>query len=209
VLKPTKVVIENYPEGQVEWLDAVNNPEDESAGTRKVPFSRELWIEAEDFMAEPAPKFFRLAPGREVRLRYAYFLKCTGFETDAEGNVVELRATYDPETAGGHAPDGRKVKTTLHWVAASHAVPVAARLYTHLFSDAHPDSHEGRDPLDFLDSSSNELVEGFAEPSLAELPDGAHVQFERLGYFCVDRAASTYHRTVTLKDEWAKIQKRT
>ncbi len=210
VLRPLRVVIENYPEGQVEWLDAVNNPEDPAAGSRKVPFSRVLLVEQEDFMEVPAPKFFRLSPGAEVRLRYAYFLKCTEVVKDAMGNVVELRATYDPTTAGGHAPDGRKVKATLHWVSADHGEPLQARLYGHLFTDPHPDSHEGVDPLEFLNPHSLEVVEFVGEPALAAAEPGQHVQFERLGYFCADATdPKVFHRTVTLKDEWARIQKRT
>ncbi len=209
VLRPIKVVIENYPEGQVEWLDAVNNPEDPTAGTRKIPFSRVLYMEAEDFMEVPAPKFYRLFPGNEVRLRYAYFLTCTGVVKDEDGNIVEVRATYDPATAGGQAPDGRKVKTTLHWVSADHAAQVEVRLYKPLFSDPYPSNHDDRDPLDFLDSGSIETITAFVEPDLAQVEPGTHVQFERLGYFCSDNAeAKTFHRTVTLKDEWARIQKR-
>jgi glutaminyl-tRNA synthetase len=208
VLRPLKVVIENFPEGHVEWLDAVNNPEDPSAGSRKVPFSRVLYLEHDDFMEEPAPKFFRLAPGREVRLRYAYFLKCTGVVKDADGNVVELRATYDPETAGGHAPDGRKVKTTLHWVSADHGVPLTAHLYDRLFTDPFPGA-DGRDPLDSLNPASETVVSFVGEPSLATMAPGAKVQFERLGYYCADLDdPSVFHRTVSLKDEWARIQKR-
>ncbi len=210
VVRPIKVVIENYPEGQVEWLEAVNNPEDATAGTRQIPFSRELWLEAEDFMEDPPKKFFRLSPGREVRLRYAYFITCTDVIKDAEGNVVELRATYDPETGGGQAPDGRKVKATLHWVSAAHAVDGEARLYDRLYTDAYPDSHDGVDPFDFLNPTSREIVTGVKlEPALAEATPGQRVQFERLGYFCADTAeANVFHRTVGLKDDWAKIRKR-
>lgn len=209
VLRPIKVVIENYPEGQVEWLDAVNNPEDPTAGTRKIPFSRVLYMEAEDVMEVPAPKFYRLFPGNEVRLRYAYFLTCTSVIKDDAGNIVEVRATYDPATAGGQAPDGRKVKTTLHWVSADHAAEVQVRLYKPLFSDPYPGNHDDQDPLDFLDPTSLETITAFVEPELAEVQPGTHVQFERLGYFCADSAeGKTFHRTVTLKDEWARIQKR-
>ncbi len=207
VVQPLKVVIENYPEGRVEWLDAVNNPEDESAGTRKIPFSKVLYLEQEDFMEEPAPKFFRLAPGREVRLRYAYFIKCTEVVKDADGNIVEVRATYDPETAGGHAPDGRKVKTTLHWVSAEHAITREVRQYNHLFTDPFPASHD--DPLEFLNPESRVIVSALAEPSVAEIAPGQVVQFERLAYYCADMEDPTiFHRTVTLKDEWARVQKR-
>jgi glutaminyl-tRNA synthetase len=212
VLDPIKVVITNWPSGQVDWVDAVDNPEDPEGGSRKIPFAGELYLEAEDFMEVPAPKYFRLFPGNEVRLRYGYFVKCTDVIKDADGNVVEVHVTYDPETKGGNAADGRKVKTTLHWVSAAHAVPVVAKLYTHLFSEAHPDSHEGRDPLEFLDPHSVRTVQGWGEPSLADVADGTHVQFERLGYFAADADAGlgqVFHRTVGLKDEWARIQKRT
>jgi glutaminyl-tRNA synthetase len=209
VVRPLRVVIENYPEGQVEWLDAVNNPENEADGTRKVPFSRVIYVEHDDFMEEPAPKFYRLAPGREVRLRYAYFLRCTSVVKDASGAVAELRATYDPLTAGGQAPDGRKVKTTLHWVSAEHAEPCEVRLYEHLFSDAYPDSHEGRDPLEFVNPASVEVASAMCEPALAAASPGERVQFERLGYFCADDVLPrVFHRTVGLKDEWARVQKR-
>ena len=210
VLHPLRVVVENFPEGHVEWLDAVNNPEDADAGSRKIPFSRVLYLEREDFMEEPAPKFFRLSPGQEVRLRYAYFLKCTGLVKDDHGEIVELRATYDPSTAGGSAPDGRKVKTTLHWLSAEHTEQREVRLYDHLFSDAHPDSHDGVDPLSFLDPQSVRIVTARVEPALAHANPGDRVQFERLGYFCADvDDPAVFHRTVTLKDEWARIQRRT
>ena len=210
VLHPLRVVVENFPEGHVEWLDAVNNPEDADAGSRKIPFSRVLYLEREDFMEEPAPKFFRLSPGQEVRLRYAYFLKCTGLVKDDHGEIVELRATYDPSTAGGSAPDGRKVKTTLHWLSAEHAEQREVRLYDHLFTDAHPDSHDGVDPLSFLDPQSVRIVTARVEPALAHANPGDRVQFERLGYFCADvDDPAVFHRTVTLKDEWARIQRRT
>ena len=209
VLHPLKVVVENFPEGHVEWLDAVNNPEDPTAGSRKIPFSRVLYLEQEDFMEHPAPKFFRLAPGNEVRLRYAYFLKCTAVVKNDQGSIVELRATYDPTTAGGSAPDGRKVKTTLHWLSAEHAELREVRLYNHLFSDPYPDGHDGRDPLEFLNPESLETLRAYVEPALAHANPGDRVQFERLGYFCADLDdASVFHRSVTLKDEWARIQKR-
>ena len=212
VLRPLRMVIENYPEEQVTWLDAVNNPEDPGAGSRTVPFSRVLYIEHDDFMQVPPPKFYRLSPGKEVRLRYGYFLTCTGVETDADGKVIELRATYDPATKGGQAPDGRKVKATIHWVSAAHAVDATVALYGRLFTEPHPDSFEGRDPLEFLNPGARELLHGVKmEPTLAELPDGSHVQFERLGYFSADRRAAggpLFHRTVGLKDDWAKIRKR-
>jgi glutaminyl-tRNA synthetase len=210
VLNPIKVVLENYPEGEVEWLEAVNNPEDPTAGTRQVPFSRELWLEAEDFMEVPAPKFYRLSPGREVRLRYAYFVRCEDVVKDGEGRTIELRCSYDPATAGGQAPDGRKVKTTLHWVSAAHALAGEARHYERLFTEAHPDAQEGRDPLEFLNPASQEVIGGARfEPALAEVEPYQRVQFERLGYYCADPdQAGVFHRTVGLRDDWAKIRKR-
>jgi glutaminyl-tRNA synthetase len=209
VLRPLKVVISNYPEGQVEEFEAVNNPEDPAAGTRKVPFSRELWIEAEDFMEHPPKKFYRLSPGREVRLRYAYFITCQEVVKDAADNIVELRCTYDPASRGGSAPDGRSPKATLHWVSAPHAVSAEVRLYDHLFKRADPGA-EG-DLLDDLSSASEEVLTGCRlEPALADLAVGARVQFERLGYFCVDRDSSAertvFNRTCTLRDTWARIQ---
>ncbi|MFG0333315.1 MAG: glutamine--tRNA ligase/YqeY domain fusion protein [Maioricimonas sp. JB049] len=215
VLKPLKVVITNYPEGQIEELDAVNNPEDESAGTRKVPFSRELFIEQDDFMEDPPKKFFRLGPGREVRLRWAYFLKCEEVVKDAAGNIVELRCTYDPETKGGSAPDGRKVKGTIHWVSAAHAVQAEVRLYDHLLKieDA-SDVPADEDWKNYLNENSLEvLTDCRLEPSLAEAEPGEPVQFERLGYFAVDSKDSrpeklVFNRSVTLRDTWAKVKKR-
>ncbi|MDH3706060.1 MAG: glutamine--tRNA ligase/YqeY domain fusion protein [Acidimicrobiia bacterium] len=209
VLRPLKVVIENYPEGADEQREAVNNPEDESAGTRPVPFGRELYIERDDFMLEPAPKYYRLAPGREVRLRYGYFITCTDVVTDAHGDVIELRCTYDPATSGGQAPDGRKVKATIHWVSAAHAVDATVALYDRLFADAHP-GRDGADPLDSLNPSSRELLTGAKlEPALADTERGTVVQFERLGYFALDpNEPMLFHRTVGLRDEWARIQKR-
>ena len=211
VLRPLKVVIENYPEGREEELEAVNNPEDPAAGTRMVPFSRELYIERDDFMEDPPKKFFRLAPGREVRLRYAYFITCREVVKDADGNVTELRCTYDPETRGGDAPDGRKVKATLHWVSAAHSVPAEVRLYDHLFT--RPDPGADGNFLDDLNPSSLEVLETCRlEPALAGLSAGELVQFERLGYFCVDPDSSPEHpvfnRTVTLRDTWAKLKAR-
>jgi len=212
VLNPVKVVIENYPEGQVEELDAVNNPEDPSAGTRKVPFSRVLYIERDDFREDPPKKFYRLSPGREVRLRYAYYVKCIGVVKDpATGEVTELRCTYDPATRGGDSPDGRKVKATLHWVAAAQAVEIEARLYDRLFNAPDPmDVPEGQDYRVHLNPKSLEVVRGFAEPSVAGAPPGARFQFERMGYFCVDPDSKpgkpVFNRTVTLKDSWAKIE---
>jgi len=212
VLRPLKVVIENYPPGQVEQMDAVNNPEDPKASTRKVPFSRELYIEQEDFMEEPPKKFYRLAPGREVRLRYAYFVKCTGVVKDAAGNIVELRCTYDPATRGGDAPDGRKVKSTLHWVSASHSLAAEVRLYSSLFTKADPeDVPEGQDFTTNLSPNSLEVLSDCkVEPSLANAKPLERFQFERLGYFCVDPHTTggklVFNRTATLRDEWAKIQ---
>jgi glutaminyl-tRNA synthetase len=212
VLRPLKVVLDNYPEGQVEELEAVNNPEDPAAGTRKVPFARELYIEQEDFMEEPPKKFFRLAPGREVRLRYAYFIKCTRVVKDASGNIAELHCTYDPATRGGDAPDGRKVKATLHWVSAPHALTAEVRLYDNLFTKEDPeDVPEGQDFTANLNPNSLEvLTDCYVEPALAGALPLDRYQFERLGYFCVDpdstRDRPVFNRTVTLKDTWAKIQ---
>ena len=213
VLRPLKVVIDNYPADQVEDLEAVNNPEDASAGTRKVPFSRELYIEREDFMEEPPKKFFRLAPGREVRLRYAYFIRCTNVVKDETGQIVELHCTYDPATRGGDAPDGRKVKATLHWVSAAHSLEAEVRLYDHLFTKENPDDVEnGVDFKSNVNPNSLEmLVSCRVEPSLASTAPLSRYQFERLGYFCVDPDSSegklVFNRTVTLRDPWAKIQK--
>jgi glutaminyl-tRNA synthetase len=210
VLDPLKVVIENYPEDRVEDVQTINNPEDPGAGTRTVPFSRVLWIEREDFMEEPAPKFFRLAPGREVRLRSAYFVTCTGVAKDADGRVVELTCTYDPGTRGGDAPDGRRPKATLHWVSAAHAIPAEVRLYDHLFANPEPGT-DGADLFAELNPASETVVEGcLVEPSLADTSVGETVQFERLGYFVADADSTPEHlvfnRTLTLKDTWAKVQ---
>jgi glutaminyl-tRNA synthetase len=210
VLRPLKVVLLNYPENQVEELEAVNNPEDPEAGVRPTPFSRELFIERDDFMEDPPKKFFRLAPGREVRLRYAYFIKCVEVVKDAQGEIVELHCTYDPETKGGYDPDGRKVKATLHWVSAPHSRPAEVRLYDRLFSTPEP----GADTGNFLDDLNPDSLETLAacrvEPSLAEARPGERFQFERLGYFCVDPDSRpgglVFNRTVTLKDAWAKIK---
>jgi len=213
VLRPLKLIIDNYPEGQVEQLEAINNPEDPSAGTRMVPFSRELYIERDDFMEDPPKQFYRLAPGREVRLRYAYFVKCTDVVKDANGEVVELHCTYDPATRGGNAPDGRKVKATLHWVSVPHAIKAEVRLYDRLFTKENPDDVEpGQDFTANLNPNSLEtLSECWLEPSLADAKPGSRYQFERLGYFCVDpeRCADgslVFNRTVTLRDTWAKIR---
>ncbi|HSK53557.1 MAG TPA: glutamine--tRNA ligase/YqeY domain fusion protein [Clostridia bacterium] len=211
VLDPLKVVVENYPEGQVEEMEVPNNPEDPSAGTRKVPFARELWIERDDFMEEPAPKFFRLAPGREVRLRAAYFITCREALKDPTGRVVELRCTYDPATRGGDAADGRRPKATLHWVSAAHAVPAEVRLYDHLFT--RPDPGADGDLFADLNPASETIAGGaVVEPSLAEVRPGETVQFERLGYFTPDPDTTSerlvFNRTLTLKDTWAKVQAR-
>jgi glutaminyl-tRNA synthetase len=214
VLRPLKVVITNYPEGAVEDVDVVNNPEDPSAGTRPVPFSRVLYIEQDDFRENPPKKFFRLSPGQEVRLRCAYFIKCTDVVKDERGEIVEVRCTYDPATRGGDAPDGRRVKATLHWVSAGHAVPIRIRLYDRLFLVEDPESaSEGRTFLDHLNPNSLEQIDGcLGEPSLSTLRPDARVQFERLGYFCVDLDskphALLFNRTVSLKDTWARIQNR-
>ena len=214
VLRPIPVVIENYPEGQTEELNAVNNPEDATAGTRKVPFGRLLYIEEDDFPENPSKDFFRLAPGREVRLRYAYFVKCTGVEKDPQsGAVVALRCTYDPATRGGDAPDGRKVKGTIHWVSADHAIDAEIRLYDHLFSKPNPDDvAEGQDYRVNLNPNSLVVLNAKLEPSLRTADVGATYQFERLGYFCVDRDSSTskpvFNRAVSLRDTWAKLEKK-
>ena len=213
VLKPLKIVLVNYPEGQMEELDAVNNPEDPAQGTRKVPFSRELYLEREDFMEEAPKKFFRLAPGREVRLRYAYFIKCEEVIKDpATGEVVELRCTYDPDTRGGYAPDGRRVKATLHWVSAPHAIGAEVRLYDRLFTKPMPGEDSGGDfKADLHPGSLEVLSDCRLEPSLKNAAPGDFFQFERMGYFCVDSedsapGAPVFNRSVTLKDAWAKIQ---
>ncbi len=212
VLRPLKVVLVNYPEGRAEELDAVNNPEDPAMGARKVPFSRELYIERDDFMEEPPKKFYRLAPGREVRLRYAYFIKCLEVIKDEAGEVAELRCAYDPETKGGYAPDGRQVKATLHWVSAAHAVPAEVRVYDRLFTHPNPGEDKDTEFQAFLNPNSLETLKPcWVEPSLKDAAAGSHYQFERLGYFCVDTKDSTlgapvFNRTATLRDPWAKIQ---
>ena len=211
VLRPLKVVIENYPEGQVEHLDAINNPEDPDAGTRKLPFSRELYIERDDFMEDPPRKFFRLGPGREVRLRYGYFITCTDVIKDKTGEVVELRCTYDPETRGGQAPDGRRVRGTIHWVSAEHAVDAEVRLYDHLFTSERPDDDD--DFMTTLNPESLEVVPNAkVEPSLADAVPGEKYQFERTGYFAVDPDSQpgeiVFNRTVTLRSSWKKVAAR-
>jgi glutaminyl-tRNA synthetase len=212
VLDPLRVVIENYPEGQVEEMDVVNNPEDPSAGTRKVPFSRVVCIEQDDFREDPPKKFFRLAPGREVRLRNAYLITCREVVKDSSGKIVELRCTYDPATRGGDAPDGRKVKATLHWVSAQHAVDGEVRLYDRLFSVENPSDDEGKDWRASLNPSSLEVKAAKLEPSLASAVVGSRFQFERIGYFAVDPDRTpgnpVFNRTVTLKDAWARIEAR-
>lgn len=216
VLHPLKVVIENYPEDKVEELDAINNPEDLSAGTRKVPFSRVIYIEKDDFREEPPKKFYRLAPGREVRLRYAYFITCTGVVKDEKtGEITELRCTYDPATRGGGSPDGRKVQSTLHWVSATHNIEAEVRLYEHLFTKEDPNEvEEGKDWKSNINSNSLEILKPcYLEPSLANSKPGDRFQFERLGYFCVDPDSTknclVFNRTVSLRDVWTKIEKAT
>ncbi|GJQ60419.1 MAG: glutamine--tRNA ligase/YqeY domain fusion protein [Candidatus Scalindua sp. AMX11] len=213
VLRPLKVVIDNFPESEVEWMDAVNNPGDPDAGTRKVPFSKVLYIEQDDFMEDPPRKFFRLSPGREVRLRYAYFITCTEVVKDEHGQIVELHCTYDPATHGGNAPDGRKVKSTLHWVSADQAKSAEIRLYEHLFTQERPeDVADGSDYTSNLNPNSLKVLTGcMVEPSLGKAEPGDRFQFERLGYFCVDPDGKdeklVFNRTVTLRDTWAKVQK--
>ena len=214
VLKPLKVVIDNYPEEEKEWMDAVNNPEDPEAGIRKVPFSKVFYIEQDDFMEDPPKKFFRLAPGREVRLRYAYFVTCTDVVKDDNGQIIELHCSYDPATRGGNAPDGRKVKSTIHWVSASHALHAEVRLYDHLFTREHPeDTADGEDFKSNLNPASlTTLSDCMIEPSLKDAHALDRFQFERLGYFCLDEETTkekiVFNRTVTLRDTWAKIQKK-
>jgi glutaminyl-tRNA synthetase len=213
VLRPLRVVIDNYPEGQAEEMEAVNNPEDAAAGTRRVPFSRVLYIEQEDFREDPPKQYFRLAPGREVRLRYGYFITCTGAVKDEKGQVVEIHCTYDPATRGGNAPDGRKVKSTIHWVSAAHAIDAEVRLYDNLFAVENPnEAPEGQDFTANLNPHSLEVLSGAKlEPSLRGAAVGSRYQFERLGYFCVDKDSTAeklvFNRTVALRDAWAKIEK--
>jgi glutaminyl-tRNA synthetase len=214
VLRPLKIVIDNYPEDQVEEMEAVNNPEDESAGSRKVPFSRVLYIEQDDFREVPPPKYYRLSPGREVRLRYGYFVTCTSVVKSATGEVVEVHCTYDPATRGGNAPDGRKVKATIHWVAATSAVNAEVRIYENLFLKENPsDVEAGKDVIDNLNPNSLEVIaDAKLEPSLAKAGAGSRYQFERLGYFCVDPDSKpgkpVFNRTIALKDTWAKVEKK-
>ena len=214
VLRPLKVVIDNYPENQVDQMDSVNNPEDPAAGSRKVPFSRVLYIEQEDFREVPPPKYFRLTPGREVRLRYGYFITCTSVVKNEKGAVVEVHCTYDPATKGGNAPDGRRVKATIHWVSAAHAVDAEVRIYENLFLKEDPsDVEQGQDVLDNLNPNSLEIIaDAKLEPSLGTATVGTRYQFERLGYFCVDPDSKpgkpVFNRTVALKDAWARVEKK-
>jgi glutaminyl-tRNA synthetase len=214
ILRPLRVVIDNYPENQVEDMDAVNNPEDESAGTRKVPFSRVLYIEQDDFREIPPPKYYRLSPGREVRLRYGYFITCTSVVKNEKGEVIEVHCTYDPASKGGNSPDGRKVKATIHWVSAAHAVDAEVRIYENLFLKENPsDVEEGQDVLDNLNPNSLEIIaDAKVEPSLSNATAGTRYQFERLGYFCVDPDSKpgkpVFNRTVALKDAWARVEKK-
>jgi glutaminyl-tRNA synthetase len=212
VLRPLKVVIDNYPEGQTEQMEAVNNPEDASAGTRNVPFGRVIYIEQDDFREEPPKGYYRLAPGKEVRLRYAYFVRCINVVKDTAGNVTEVHCTYDPTTRGGNAPDGRKVQGTIHWVSADHALRAEVRLYDHLFNKPDPENApEGQTFLANMNPNSLEVLTCPVEPSLAQAAPGSRFQFERLGYFFVDPVDSkpgkpVFNRTVTLRDSWAKIE---
>jgi glutaminyl-tRNA synthetase len=214
VLKPLKIVIDNYPDGQVERMEAVNNPEDESAGTRIVPFSKVLYIEQDDFREVPPKGYFRLSPGREVRLRYGYFITAQTVVKNEAGEVVEVHCTYDPASKGGNSPDGRKVKSTIHWVSAEHAVDAEVRIYDTLFTKENPaDLEEGQDFTANLNPHSLETLTGCKlEPSLGQAAPGARFQFERLGYFCVDpdskEGAPVFNRTVALKDTWAKVEKK-
>jgi glutaminyl-tRNA synthetase len=214
VLKPLKVIVDNYPEGHVEEMDAINNPEDPTAGSRKVPFSRELYIEQDDFREVPPKKYHRLAPGQEVRLRYAYLVRCTSVVKDpTTGEVIEVHCTYDPATRGGNTLDGRKVKGTIHWVSVPHAVSIEARLYDHLFTKPNPyDVPEGVDFKTNMNPNSLERISAFVEPSLKDAAAGSRFQFERLGYFCVDPDSTperpVFNRTVSLVDTWAKIEKK-
>jgi len=212
VLDPIKLIIDNYPDGQTEDLEAINNPEDPSQGTRMVPFSKELYIERADFMENPPKNYFRLAPGQEVRLRYAYIVRCTHVEKDEQGNILAVHCTYDPSTRGGNTPDGRKVKGTIHWVSVPHAIKIEARLYDRLFTVPEPDNvEEGKSFLDYLNPNSLVVVQGYGEPALQKVQPEEKFQFERIGYFCVDKDSTAnrliFNRTVTLKDSWAKQNK--
>jgi glutaminyl-tRNA synthetase len=211
VLKPLKVVIDNYPDDLVEEMDAINNPEDESAGSRKIPFSKVIYIEQDDFRETPPPKYYRLYPGNEVRLRYAYFIKCTEVVKDESGEVIEVHATYDPESRGGDSPDGRKVKSTIHWVSAVHAKEAEIRMYDRLFTKEDPE--EGEEGfINCLNPKSLEVLTGYVEPALSSPEVGSRYQFERQGYFCTDQDSTddkpVFNLTVPLRDSWAKIQKK-
>jgi glutaminyl-tRNA synthetase len=213
VLRPLKLVIENYPENDVEWLEAENNPEDPEAGSRQIPFSKHLYIEKDDFMEDPPKKYFRLSPGREIRLKHAYYVTCTGFEKDpATGEITEVRCTYDPATKGGWSDDGRKVKGTSHWVSSSHGVSAEVRLYDRLFSEENPaETPEGGDFTQFLNPDSLETLSGcILEPELKNAAPGERFQFLRMGYFCADRDSAAekpvFNRTVSLRDTWAKLK---
>ncbi|HOJ30010.1 MAG TPA: glutamate--tRNA ligase family protein, partial [Spirochaetota bacterium] len=210
VLNPIKVVILNYPDNQVEYVEGINNPEDPAAGTRSIPFSKVLYIERDDFMENPPKKFFRLSPGAEVRLRYTYFIKCVNVIKDSNGIITEIHCTYDPDTKDGYAPDGRKVKGTIHWVSAQHALPAEVRLYDRLFTKENPSEvEEGRDFTDYINPDSLKVVNGYIEPYVQGAQVYTNFQFERLGYFTVDPDSNNdrliFNRTVTLKDTWAKI----
>ena len=210
VLNPIKVVITNYPEGETEMISCVNNPEDESAGHREVPFSREVYIERDDFMEVPPKKYFRLSPGNEVRLRYAYLIRCNEVIKNGQGEIVELRCTYDPMSKGGQSSDGRKVKGVIHWVSAPHAKEAEIRLFDRLFTrESLDDIEEGKTFKDYLNPASLTIVKGYVEPSLAGTAPGSKYQFERIGYFCADKDSSVeksvFNRTVTLKDSWSKM----
>jgi glutaminyl-tRNA synthetase len=214
VLRPLKVVLDNYPENQVEEMEAINNPEDQSAGTRKVPFSKVLYIEQDDFRENPPKGYYRLSPGREVRLRYGYLVTCTSVVKNDKGEVIEVHCSYDPATRGGNTPDGRKVKSTIHWVSAAHAIDAEVRLYDNLFTKENPDeAEEGKDFIANLNPNSLEVVSNAKlEPSMANVTAGKRYQFERLGYFCVDPDSTpgkpVFNRTVALKDTWAKVEKK-
>jgi glutaminyl-tRNA synthetase len=214
VLRPLKMIIDNYPDGQAEYVEVANNPEDPAAGTRQVPFSREIYIEQDDFREVPPPKYYRLSPGKEVRLRNAYFVTAKSVLKDADGNVVEVHCTYDPASRGGNSPDGRKVKSTMHWVSAAHAISAEVRLYDRLFTKSDPsDLEEGQSFLDILNPNSLEVVDGAKlEPSLANAKLADRFQFERVGYFCLDPNSTpgelVFNRTLALKDSWAKIEKK-
>ena len=211
VTKPIKVLIENYPEGKVEWFDAPFNPAHPEQGSRKLPFCRELWIDSADFMEDAPKKFFRLTPGREVRLRYAYLVTCTGVDKDENGNIIQVRCTYDPATVGGNTPDGRKVKVTIHWLSAQHALPAELHLINRLYTLEDPMSAPDGDFKSCINPDSMEILHGFVEPSLADKSAGYRCQFERMGYYCIDTDSKPEHlifnRTVTMRDDWAQIQK--